>query len=159
LTVRRIMREGSFVPETKPIRDLFGEMIAHHEHVALVVDEHGSFEGIVTLEDILEEIFGEIRDRREPRVEEYNLIDEDKIVVEGAMRLEDLNDRFGTGLDSEEVETIGGYLIEAVGRIPREGESFRIEGLRFLVLSAEAVRINKLKIEREKGREPEYGSG
>ena len=74
------------------------------------------------------------------------------------MRLEDLNDRFGTLLDSDEVETVGGYLVEAAGRIPREGEVFQLDGLRFLVLSAEAVRVNKLKIERERGIDTEDGS-
>ncbi len=150
MSVRDVMRPARFVPETKKIRDLLGELITDKQHVAVTVDEYGSFEGIVTLEDILEEIFGEIRDRREPKVDEYNLIDEDHIVVEGAMRLEDLNERFGTSLDSDEVETIGGYLTEMTGKIPREGEVFNFSGLRCLVLSAGATRINKLKIERQR---------
>ncbi len=102
----------------------------------------------MTLEDILEEIFGEIRDRREPRVEEYNLIDDDHIVVEGSLRLEELNDVFGTKLDSREVETIGGYLCDLTGRIPGDGESFISGKLRFLVLSAGKTKVEKIKIER-----------
>ncbi|MBU8920894.1 MAG: hemolysin family protein [Bacteroidales bacterium] len=153
IIVRDLMKPVTFVPETKKVRDLLGELLSLREHVAIAVDEHGSFEGIVTLEDILEDIFGEIRDRLEPRVDEFNLIDNDRIVVEGAMKLEDLNDRFGTMLDSLEVETIGGYLIEHAGRIPREGEVFRVGELRFLILSAEPVRINKVKIERQKNME------
>jgi putative hemolysin len=143
-----IMRPPSFVPDGKPIRDLFGELIAAHQHIVVVVDEFGSFAGIVTLEDILEEIFGQIRDRREPRIEEYVRSGENRIVVEGAMRLEDLNDIFETELDSREIETVAGYLIERIGTIPREGESFTLDGLRFLVLSADPTRVNKLIVER-----------
>ena len=148
VTLRELARPVSFVPETKPIRDLLGELTSSRNHVVIVVDEHGSYEGIVTLEDILEEIFGEIRDRREPHVEDYNIIDEDHIVVEGSMRLEDLNDVFRTELDSRDVETVGGYLCDLTGRIPGDGESFMSGGLRFLVLSAGKTRVEKIKIER-----------
>jgi CBS domain containing-hemolysin-like protein len=148
ITLRELVRPVSFVPETKPIRDLLGELTASRNHVVIVVDEHGSFEGIVTLEDILEEIIGDIRDRREPRVGDYNLIDEDHIVVVGSMRLEDLNDVFRTDLDSKEVETIGGYICDLLGRIPGDGESFVSEDLRFLVLSACKTRVEKIKIEK-----------
>ena len=148
-----ILRPATFVPESKRIRDLFGELITSHRHLVVVVDEHGSYTGIITLEDILEEIFGEIRDRREPRVEEYHRLDENRIVVEGSMSLRDVNEILGTRLESWEVETIAGYLIESVGKIPREGEAFTIGDLRFLVLSAEPVRVNKLKVERLPGKE------
>ncbi len=148
ITLRELIRPVTFVPETKPIRDLLGELTSSHRHVVIVVDEHGSYEGIVTLEDILEEIFGEIRDRREPRVEDYNLIDDDHIVVEGSMRLEELNDVFRTELDSREVETVGGYLCDLTGRIPGDGESFTTGSLRFLVLSSGKTRVDKIKIER-----------
>ena len=147
------MRPARYVPETKKIRDLLGEMIADRQYVAIVVDEHGSFEGLITLEDILEEIFGEIRDRREPNVDEFNLLDEDQIVVEGSMRLEDFNEEFAASLDSNDVETVGGYLIESIGRIPREGETFILDSFRWLVLSAEVTKVNKIKIERTGGAE------
>ena len=148
ITLRELVRPVTFVPETKPIRDLLGELSSSRNHVVIVVDEHGSYEGIVTLEDILEEIIGEIRDRREPRVKEYNLIDEDHIVVEGSMHLEDLNDVFGTGLESKDTETISGFLCDLTGRIPGDGESFISGRLRFLVLSSGKTRVEKIKIER-----------
>jgi putative hemolysin len=143
-----IMHPAAFVPEGKRIRDLFGELITAHRHMVVVVDEHGSASGLITREDILEEIFGEIRNRREPRVEEYHRLGENRIVVEGTMTLRDVNAILGTELESADVETIAGYLVEKIGRIPRDGEAFTIGELRFLVLSAERVRINKLKIER-----------
>ncbi len=148
VTLRDIMRSALFAPDSKKIRNLFGELIAARQHMVMVVDEFGSFDGIVTLEDILEEIFGQIRDRREPRVDEYVRSDEKSIIVEGSMHLEDFNEIFETDLESREVETVAGYLVEQIGRIPREGESFGYEGLRFLVISAESTRVNKIKIER-----------
>ncbi|MDD3642338.1 MAG: hemolysin family protein [Candidatus Krumholzibacteria bacterium] len=148
VALRDLVREVRFVPETKKIRDLLGELIAARQHMVIAVDEHGSYEGIVTLEDILEEIFGDIRDRREPRVDEYTMIGPDAIVASGSMRLEDFNDIFRSGLESQEVETVGGYLTETTGRIPHDGEAFEAEGLRFLVISADPTRINKLKVER-----------
>jgi putative hemolysin len=147
-TVGNIMRKVRYAPESKKIRGLFGELITAQEHMVIALDEHGSFTGIVTLEDILEELFGEIRDRREPKVEDYLMPDEDHLIVEGTMRLEDINELFDTGLESKEVETIAGYLIEGVGKVPREGESFIIGELRFLVLSAEPTKVNKIKLER-----------
>jgi putative hemolysin len=148
VSIRDISHPATFVPEGKRIRDLFGELIAGHRHMVVVVDEHGSYTGLLTREDILEEIFGEIRNPREPRVEEYHRLGENRIVVEGSVSLRDVSEALGTRLESAEVETVAGYLIERLGRIPRDGESFTIEGLRFLVLSAEPVRVNKLKIER-----------
>lgn len=148
VTLRELVREVRFVPETKKIRDLLGELIAARQHVVIALDEHGSYEGIVTLEDILEEIFGDIRDRREPRVEEYAMIGPGAIVAAGSMRLEDFNEAFGSSLESREVETLGGYLTELTGRIPHDGETVESEGLRFLVISADPTRINKVKVER-----------
>jgi len=113
-----------------------------------VVDEHGSYTGILTLEDILEEIFGEIRNRREPRVAGFHRLDASRVVVEGTMNLREAAEILGVSFDSWEVETIAGYLIEKVGKIPREGEAFTIDGVRFLVLSSEPVRVNKIKLER-----------
>lgn len=143
-----ILRRPAFVPETKRIRDLFGELIMSHQHLFFVVDEHGSYTGILTLEDILEEIFGEIRNRREPRVADYHRLDANSVVVEGTMNLREVAEILDVSFDSWEVETIAGYLIEKVGKIPREGEAFTIHGVRFLVISSEPVRVNKIKLER-----------
>lgn len=148
VTLKEIMHPARFVPEGKRTRELFGEMIAARQNMVMVVEEYGSYDGIATLEDMLEEIFGEIRDRREPKVEDYLLRDKDHIIVEGTMKLEDINEIFDTSFESKDVETIAGYLVEEVGMIPREGEVFNIGGLRFLVLSAEPVKVNKIKIER-----------
>jgi len=157
ISLREIMRPPLFVPGTKRIRNLFGDLIAARQHMVIVLDEHGSFEGILTLEDILEEIVGEIRDRREPKVEDYILLGEDSIIVEGSMEIEDLNEVFGAEIDSPEVETVAGFLTEEIGRIPRAGESFTIGGYRFLVIRTEPTRIHKIKIERLRDAEREGG--
>jgi CBS domain containing-hemolysin-like protein len=146
MRMREIMRPVWFVPESKRIRYLLNEFINAHQHVAIVVDEHGAYSGIITLEDILEEIFGEIRDRREPKVKAYHVIERGEIIVDGTFRLEGLNRILGTGIDSEEVETVAGYLTEKTGKIPREGESFNIENMRFLVISAGETTVNKIKV-------------
>lgn len=142
-----IMRPARFVPDSKPVRDLFGELITAHQHMVIVVDEHGSFNGVLTLEDILEEIVGEIRDRREQRVEDYHRIDERSLIVEGSMKLNELNRVISSNLESAEVETVAGYLIEKTGSIPTEGESFEMDSLRFLVVSADRKKINRIRIE------------
>ena len=148
VSLRDIMRSPFFVPGTKHIRNLFGDLIAAHKHIVIALDEHGSFSGILTLEDILEEIVGEIRNRRETRIEDYVLQDDNSIIVDGAMELEDLNEVFGMEIDSSEVETVAGFLTEQIGSIPRDGESFTLDGYRFLVISTEPTKINKIKIER-----------
>ena len=157
VSLRSIIRQPIFVPDTKNVKDLFGELINTHQHLVIVIDEHGTFEGIITIEDILEEIFGEIRDRREPNVEEYMIVDSDHIVVEGDMKIEDFNKVFKTNLKSEEAETIAGFLIERIGEIPKEGSSFEIDDLRFLVISATKTRVEKLKVEK-KGNKKEKKS-
>lgn len=146
MKLRKIMRQVWFVPESKRIRYLLNEFLNAHQHVAVIVDEHGAYLGIITLEDILEEIFGEIRDRREPKVKEYQVTKGGEIVVDGTFRLEALNKILETEIFSEKVETTAGYLIEKIGRIPREGESFNINNLRFLVISAGKTRVNKIKV-------------
>ncbi len=148
ITLAGLLRRPAFVPESKRIRELFGELIMSHQHLFFVVDEHGSYTGILTLEDILERIFGEIRDRREPRVADYHRLDPNRVVVEGTMGLREVGEILGIPFDSPDVETIAGYLVERIGKIPREGEAFTIDGVRFLVLSSEPIRVNKLKLER-----------
>ncbi|MBD3178828.1 MAG: DUF21 domain-containing protein [Candidatus Latescibacteria bacterium] len=144
-----IMMDPWFVPENKKIRYLLNNFIESNRHLAIVVDEHGSYTGIVTLEDILEKIFGEIRDRREQDVKLYHILSPGRVVVvDGTFRLEGLEEIIGAEIDMEDVETVAGYLVERIGRIPGEGEAFNLGGYRFLVISADRRKVDKIKIER-----------
>jgi CBS domain containing-hemolysin-like protein len=148
-TLDSIINEPWFVPENKRIRYLLNNFIESRRHLAIVVDEHGSYTGIVTLEDILEKIFGEIRDRREQDVKLYHILTPGKVVVvDGTFRLDGLEEIIGAGIDIDDVETVAGYLVEKIGRIPGEGEAFVLDGFRFLVISADRRKVDKIKIEK-----------
>ena len=146
--LRKRLREPYFVRETTPISALYNNMQRDNLHIALVLDEYASFVGLVTIEDILEELVGEIRDVRDPRTESFMRVDEGEIIVNGTMELNEFNEVFGVLLDDDEHETIAGYVIGLTGRIPIEGEVVEADGLRFQVLSAQPNRIRKMKVER-----------
>jgi putative hemolysin len=145
---KAVMMPPYYVPESAKISFLFNELAKERSHIAVVIDEYGSFVGIVTMEDILEEIVGEIRDAKEPVTTEYTVMPDGRIVVLGAMEIEDFNDVFGTSLVDEEHETVAGYVMGATGRIPKPGETFDIGKLRFHIISAQPNRIRKMRVEK-----------
>ncbi len=147
--LRELIKPVYHVPETALIADLLTELIGRKTHLAAVIDEYGSFVGIVTVEDVLEELVGEIRDSKEPRTEVYRLIGENRIVVQGTMEIDDFNEVFKTRLVDEEHETIAGYVMGATGRIPNEGETVAIGGLKFFIISARPNVIRKMRVEKQ----------
>ncbi len=146
--VSDLLKPVYHVPETAPIAELFRELISRKAHLAVVFDEYGSFVGIVTMEDVLEELVGEIRDAKEPRTESYKLINERRIIVLGTMQIDDFNEVFKTNILDEEHETIAGYLMGATGKIPQEGETITVGDLRFHIISAKPNVIRKMRIEK-----------
>ncbi|HKW13834.1 MAG TPA: hemolysin family protein, partial [Candidatus Krumholzibacteria bacterium] len=146
--LRRRMREPFFIQENAAIVDLYSELQRRKTHVAVVIDEHASFAGMVTTEDILEQLIGEISDARDVRTQPFHRIDERRIVVNATMEIDHLNEVFGTALRDERHETVAGFVLGILGRIPREGESIEADGLRFHVLSAQPNRIRKLRVEK-----------
>jgi putative hemolysin len=146
--LRSRLREPHFVRETSSINLVYNEMQREKHHVALVLDEYTSFAGLVSTEDILEELVGEIFDARDERPLTYMRFDEDEIVVEGSLDLDEFNEVFGTQLEDPDHETIAGYVMGITGRIPREGEVIEEAGLRFQILRAEPNAIRKMKVER-----------
>ncbi len=146
--LRRRLHEPFFVHESMPITRLYRELQQRHLHVAVVLDEYSSLAGIVTLEDILEEVVGEIHDATDRRPSGAWRIDEREIVVPGTMELEAFNEAFDVHLEDPEHETLAGYLLGVTGRIPREGEVIDAEGLRFQIVSAEPNRIRKVRVEK-----------
>lgn len=146
--LRARVREAFFVQEATPIAQLYNEMQRNKAHAAVVLDEFGSFAGVVTTEDILEELVGDIRDARDPRTQPFMRLDGDRIVIAGTMEIDEFNEVFGVRLLDEEHETVAGYVLGHTGRIPREGETVDIDDLRFHVVSAQPHRIRKIRVER-----------
>jgi len=137
-----------YVPESMKISSLFNELARERLHIAVVIDEHGSFVGIVTMEDILEEIVGEIHDSKEPVTTEYTLMPDGRIVVLGTMEIEEFNSVFGTLIVDDQHETIAGYVMGATGKIPGGGETVDIGELRFHIISSQPNRIRKMRVEK-----------
>ncbi|HCT77617.1 MAG TPA: hypothetical protein DGT23_13705 [Micromonosporaceae bacterium] len=124
-----LMRDAVFVPESKPVDDLLSEMQAARTHIAIVIDEYGGTAGLVTIEDILEEIVGEITDEYDVEKPPIEKVGEDQVRVTARLPIEDLGELFDVELPTDEVETVGGLLAQALGRVPIPGSSAAIGGL------------------------------
>ncbi|OHB65593.1 MAG: hypothetical protein A2168_05850 [Planctomycetes bacterium RBG_13_50_24] len=148
--LREKMRKVYFVPETKPLRVLLHEFQNQKLHIAIVLDEYGGTAGIVTLEDILEELVGEITDEYEATpAEPIKKIDQNTIEADARISIDDLNDQFDLNLpEDENYETIGGFVFSRLGYIPKANESFDYENLKFTIASAEARKIKRIKIQK-----------
>ena len=146
-SVSTVMREPFFVPETKSIRTLLQEFRARKQHIAIALDEYGGTSGLITIEDVLEEIVGDIEDEHDaPRQEDIRPLGENVYELTGRALLEDLED-LGVDLDSDEVDTIGGYLSMEAGHVPGPGERFTLRGWTFTVLEADRKLIIRLRME------------
>jgi CBS domain containing-hemolysin-like protein len=144
------IRQAYFVPETKSVRHLLREFQNLKLHLAIVLDEYGGTAGVITLEDIIEQLVGEIADEYEERIAEpIEQIDEDTIEVDARTYVDDLNDRFRLSLpENEDYDTVGGFVLSYLGYIPRAGVSFDYDNLRFSISSAESRRIKRITITR-----------
>ena len=148
--VRERMREVYFVPETKPLRALLHEFQNQKLHLAVVLDEYGGTAGIVTLEDILEELVGPIADEYEKAPQEsIRKIDETTIEVDARMYVDDLNDEYSLSLpEDEDYDTVGGFVFSRLGYIPKTGERFDYDNLKFTIASAEPRRVKRIRIQK-----------
>ncbi|EFL51260.1 CBS domain containing protein [Solidesulfovibrio fructosivorans JJ]] len=145
---RAIMRAPLFVPETLDLKRMLLEFRSQKKHMAVALDEYGGTSGLITLEDVLEEIVGEIEDEHDPsKPEEIQETGPGVYRVSGRFPLEDLNAALGLDLESEQVETIGGFLTELAGRVPRQGDAFTLEGRRFTIREADRRQIRWIAIE------------
>jgi len=152
--LRDKMRDAYFVPETKPLRTLLHEFQNQKLHIAVVLDEYGGTAGIVTLEDILEELVGEITDEYEEiPPEPIKQIDQNTFEADARTYVDDLNDQFELNLpEDEDYDTIGGFVFSHLGYIPKSGESFDYENLKFTIAAAEARRIKRIRIQKTEDR-------
>ncbi|RKY23527.1 MAG: hypothetical protein DRP79_09055 [Planctomycetota bacterium] len=148
--LRDTIREAYFVPETKLLRVLLHEFQNQKLHIAVVLDEYGGTAGIVTLEDILEELVGEITDEYEEiPPEPIKQIDADTVEVDARTYIDDVNDQFDLNLPEEEdYDTIGGFVFSRLGYIPKNDETFEYENLKFTITAAETRRIKRIKIQK-----------
>ncbi len=148
--LRDKIRDAFFVPESKPLRALLHEFKGQKLHIAIVLDEYGGTAGIVTLEDILEELVGEIADEYEEIPEETMVrIDEHTIEADARSYVDDLNDRFELQLpEHEDYDTIGGFVFTQLGYIPKAGESFDYQDLKVTILSAEIRKVKRVRIQQ-----------
>jgi len=141
------VREVDFVPQTKRLNQLLAEFQGRKKHLFVVVDEYGALAGVVTLDDLLEEVVGRVINQP-PRRERYKFTDQNTIRVSARMEIERFNQIFGTTIEAEDVETVGGFVINKIGRIPAGGESFRIDQLQIKVIEAQRNRIVELEIKK-----------
>lgn len=147
VAVEEILRPPYIVPETKDIAALLTEFRRTNQHIAIVVDEYGDMEGIVTLEDVLEEIVGEIEDEFDLPDESVERLDEGRIRIGGTFPIDDFNEEFAESVPIEDYHTMGGYVFGLLGRAPERGDVIEEDGLRFTVLELEGSRIERLEVE------------
>lgn len=143
LDIRSMLHEAYFVPETKAADSLFRDMQANRRHMAILVDEHGGFSGIVTIEDLVEEIMGNIDEEYDDVVPEIEAIGPSEYLLDGGLLIDDLNEELELSIESEDCDTISGFLIEQLGHIPTEGAQERLTIGR-LVFVTEDVKDNRI---------------
>ncbi|MHB1566515.1 MAG: HlyC/CorC family transporter [Acidiferrobacter sp.] len=146
--VHDLLRPAVFVPESKRLDVLLRDFRASRNHMAIVVDEYGGVAGLVTIEDVLEQIVGEIEDEHDLDADDVMIMQrtEHEFVAKALTPIREFNEYFGTHYQSEDVDTIGGLVMTALGRVPKRGERLEVGGLRFEVLRADSRRIHLLKV-------------
>ena len=152
LDIGNYLREVAVIPESKRLNSLLKEFRASRSHMAIVVDEYGGVSGLLTIEDVIEEIVGEIDDEHDQAEAEYIKPDVERngrpcYQVRALTRIEDFNDFFDCGLDDEVYDTVGGLVMHELGRLPRRGESLNFEGFDFVVTKADRRRIDTLQVQ------------
>ena len=148
--LRETLRPAVFVPESKRLNVLLRDFRANRNHIAIVVDEYGGVSGLVTIEDVLEQIVGDIEDEYDFDESHDNIIPEanGKFRVKAQTEIADFNEQFHTAFPDDEFDTVGGLVLRAFGRLPKRGETTTMKGLRFRVLRADSRRLYTLQVER-----------
>ena len=148
--IKNFVRDAFYIPESKMVTALLDDMQKNKFQIAIVVDEHGGTAGLITLEDIMEEIVGGLQDEFEAieAEKEVEILDERTFVVSGSTGIDEINELVGTDIESEEFHTIGGFLFGLFGHLPKTGEQLRYHDLRFLILEMDGRKIEKIKISK-----------
>ena len=145
-SVSKYMREPFYTFEFKKIKELFKEMKKSRNHMAVVLDEYGGTVGIVTIEDLIEEVFGDIEDEYDDYDDEVKVVKEDEYIVDGSAKLDDISELIGVNMESEEFDSVGGLIIGELGRFPENNEEVNLNNIRFVVEELDKNRIKKVRI-------------
>ena len=150
LNMRDLLRPAVFIPESKRLNVLLSEFRASHNHMAIVVDEYGGVAGLITIEDVLEQIVGEIEDEHDIVDDESDIValDSGAFSVRALTPIDDFNEHFGSTFSDEEFVTIGGVVMNGFGRMPKEGDSIELEQFKFTITTANRRRIFLIQVER-----------
>ncbi|MDR0551220.1 MAG: hemolysin family protein [Spirochaetaceae bacterium] len=144
--IEKLVRQPYFVPESKHIDELLREFKRRHLHIALVVDEYGGVSGIVSMEDILEEIIGDIQDEFDNEREDIVRLSDTAFLCDARVNLEDLNEELGLELPASDFDTLGGFVFNLFGKIPIQGEKITFNNIEFIMQDIEGRKINTVKI-------------
>ncbi|MBM2831738.1 MAG: hemolysin [Dehalococcoidia bacterium] len=147
--IDKLVRPIFIVPESKPLGELFAEMRDRNYHVAAVVDEYGGTSGMLTSSQLVEEIVGELGDEIAGRIKEFEVIDNRTFQIDGTMRIEDVNEQMKLSLPPGEYETVAGFVLSLLGRIPREGEQVKYHDIRIAIINMRGAKIEKVLVTKE----------
>jgi CBS domain containing-hemolysin-like protein len=144
--VRSLAREPSFVPETKKVDELLHEMQQRRVHVSIVVDEYGGTAGLITIEDLIEEIVGEIQDEYDVEEDLIEEVSDDEALFDARVSIRDVNDTLDLAIEDEDFDTLGGLLYHELGKVPNVGDEVRVDGAVFTVLTTTGRRVRKVRV-------------
>ena len=155
--VREMLRPAVFVPEAKRLNVLLKEFRANRNHIAIVVDEYGGVSGLVTIEDVIEQIVGDIEDEYDfDETEDNILVDKTgRYRVKAVTEIGDFNNHFNSNFSDEDYDTVGGMVVGKFGRLPKRGETMVVDGFAFQVLRADSRKVHSLLVDRPKQKEPQ----
>lgn len=149
--IKTILRPAIFIPETKKLNAMLKDFKNSQNHIAMVVDEYGAISGLITIEDVLEEIVGDIEDEFDISSQNIIKIVDDKFIIDATTSIEDFNEYFATSIDDDgDYDTIAGMIIQTLERLPEKGDSIVVDGLKFIVQEADNRKIIKILVEKFK---------
>lgn len=148
ITLTQVMRTPYFVPETKSIETLLQEFRTKRVHMAIAIDEYGGTSGLITIEDLIEEIIGDIQDEYDVEEDWLQVEDDETVLVDGRLNIEELEDHFEINIPREKFDTVGGYLFNLSGHVPVVGEELRDNGLQLTVIEGDDRKIRKVRVRR-----------
>ena len=146
--IKDVLRSAVFIPDSKRLNVLLAEFQANRNHMAVVVDEYGGVDGLVTIEDVIEQIVGDIEDEHDIDEEEHMVLchDDNEFIIKARLPIEDFNERFGTQFSNQDYDTIGGLIIAQAGHMPMRGEHISLESMDFEILNADSRRVHLVKL-------------